>query len=84
MCDERTNLGQQVARDIRTFFDERVYETVIPRNIRLGEAPSHRHARDSLRRAIAGRQAYLALAREMLARERDQGDGPQLKEQQHG
>jgi ParB family chromosome partitioning protein len=36
MYDERTNLGQQVARDIRAFFQERVYETVIPRNIRLG------------------------------------------------
>ena len=41
MYDERTNLGQQVARDIRAFFQERVYTTVIPRNIRLGEAPSH-------------------------------------------
>ena len=41
MYDERTNLGQQVARDIRAFFQERVFDTVIPRNIRLGEAPSH-------------------------------------------
>jgi chromosome partitioning protein len=41
MHDERTNLGQQVARDIRSFFADRVYTTVIPRNIRLGEAPSH-------------------------------------------
>src|SRR5262249_40798339 len=40
MHDERTNLGQQVARDIRAFFKDRVYSTVIPRNIRLGEAPS--------------------------------------------
>ena len=47
MYDERTNLGQQVARDIRAFFQERVYKTVIPRNIRLGEAPSHGHARRS-------------------------------------
>ena len=41
MHDERTNLGQQVARDIRGFFQNRVFTTVIPRNIRLGEAPSH-------------------------------------------
>ena len=41
MYDERTNLGQQVARDIREFFQDRVYQTVIPRNVRLGEAPSH-------------------------------------------
>ena len=41
MHDERTNLGQQVARDVREFFKEKVYRTVIPRNVRLGEAPSH-------------------------------------------
>ena len=41
MHDERTNLGQQVAKDIREFFQDRVYNNVIPRNIRLGEAPSH-------------------------------------------
>src|SRR5205823_2751862 len=41
MYDDRTNLGQQVARDIREFFQDRVYSTVIPRNVRLGEAPSH-------------------------------------------
>ncbi|MGH9331845.1 MAG: ParA family protein, partial [Vicinamibacterales bacterium] len=40
MHDERTNLGQQVAQDIRGFFREKVFSTVIPRNIRLGEAPS--------------------------------------------
>ena len=39
MYDERTNLGQQVSRDIRAFFQERLFDTVIPRNIRLGEAP---------------------------------------------
>ena len=53
--DERTNLGQQVANDIREFFRARVYETVIPRNIRLGEAPSHGVHRDPLRREVAGR-----------------------------
>ena len=41
MHDERTNLGQQVARDVREFFQEKVFQTVIPRNVRLGEAPSH-------------------------------------------
>jgi chromosome partitioning protein len=41
MFDERTNLGQQVATDVRNFFKERVFRTVIPRNVRLGEAPSH-------------------------------------------
>ena len=41
MFDERTNLGQQVASDVRNFFKEKVFRTVIPRNVRLGEAPSH-------------------------------------------
>ena len=41
MFDERTNLGQQVASDVRAFFKEKVFRTVIPRNVRLGEAPSH-------------------------------------------
>ncbi len=41
MNDERTNLGQQVGRDVRQFFKEKVYRTVIPRNVRLAEAPSH-------------------------------------------
>ena len=41
MFDERTNLGQQVANDVRGFFKEKVFRTVIPRNVRLGEAPSH-------------------------------------------
>ena len=41
MNDDRTNLGQQVARDVREFFKEKVYRTVIPRNVRLAEAPSH-------------------------------------------
>src|SRR3954452_2187913 len=41
MFDERTNLGQQVAKEVRDFFKEKVYRTVIPRNVRLGEAPSH-------------------------------------------
>lgn len=41
MFDERTNLGQQVATDVRGFFKDKVFRTVIPRNVRLGEAPSH-------------------------------------------
>ncbi len=82
MYDERTNLGQQVARDIRAFFEERVYEVVIPRNIRLGEAPSHGLPVIVYDVKSRGAEAYLALAREVLAR-----DGAPLipaKEQHHG
>ncbi|HXW06547.1 MAG TPA: ParA family protein [Vicinamibacterales bacterium] len=68
MYDERTNLGQQVARDIRAFFQERVYTTVIPRNIRLGEAPSHGMPAILYDVKSRGAEAYLALAREFLSR----------------
>ena len=68
MYDERTNLGQQVARDIRTFFQERVFDTVIPRNIRLGEAPSHGMPAILYDARSRGAEAYMALAREMRAR----------------
>jgi chromosome partitioning protein len=80
MYDERTNLGQQVARDIRAFFQERVYQTVIPRNIRLGEAPSHGTPAILYDVKSRGAEAYLALAREVLAR--DAALSPQ--EQHHG
>jgi chromosome partitioning protein len=69
MHDERTNLGQQVAKDIRAFFQERVYTTVIPRNIRLGEAPSHGMPAILYDVKSRGAEAYLALAREVLARD---------------
>jgi chromosome partitioning protein len=68
MYDERTNLGQQVARDIRAFFEDRVYTTVIPRNIRLGEAPSHGLPAVLYDVKSRGAEAYLSLAREFLAR----------------
>src|SRR5690606_17241414 len=69
MHDERTNLAQQVARDIRAFFQDRVYTTVIPRNIRLGEAPSHGLPAVLYDVKSRGAEAYLALAREFLPRE---------------
>ena len=69
MYDERTNLGQQVSRDIREFFKDRVFDTVIPRNIRLGEAPSHGLPAILYDVKSRGSEAYLALARELLARE---------------
>ncbi|HEX7138415.1 MAG TPA: ParA family protein [Vicinamibacterales bacterium] len=68
MVDERTNLGQQVATDVRGFFKEKVYRTVIPRNVRLGEAPSHGMPVIVYDGKSRGAEAYLALAREMLER----------------
>ena len=68
MNDERTNLGQQVSRDVREFFKDKVYRTVIPRNVRLGEAPSHGMPVILYDVKSRGAEAYLALAREVLAR----------------
>jgi chromosome partitioning protein len=66
MNDERTNLGQQVARDVRGFFKEKVYRTVIPRNVRLAEAPSHGVPAVTYDPRSRGAEAYIALARELL------------------
>ena len=68
MFDDRTNLGQQVARDVREFFKEKVYRTVIPRNVRLGEAPSHGLPVMLYDVKSRGAEAYTALARELLER----------------
>ena len=68
MFDERTNLGQQVANDVRQFFKDKVFDTVIPRNVRLGEAPSHGMPVILYDVKSRGATAYLALAREVLAR----------------
>jgi chromosome partitioning protein len=69
MYDERTNLGQQVSSNIREFFAEKVYNTVIPRNIRLGEAPSHGVPVILYDARSRGAEAYISLAKEFLARD---------------
>jgi chromosome partitioning protein len=68
MYDERTNLGQQVSRNIREYFGDRVFRTVIPRNIRLGEAPSHGVPVILYDARSRGAEAYVTLANEFLAR----------------
>jgi chromosome partitioning protein len=70
MLDERTNLAQQVAGDVRSYFGTRVFATVIPRNVRLGEAPSHGLPVVLYDVKSKGAEAYLALAKEFIARER--------------
>ena len=69
MYDDRTNLGQLVARDVREFFKDKVFDTIIPRNIRLGEAPSHGLPVVLYDPKSRGAEAYLALAQEMLSRD---------------
>jgi chromosome partitioning protein len=71
MFDDRTNLGGQVAADVRGFFKEKVFRTVIPRNVRLGEAPSHGMPAILYDGKSRGAMAYTALARELLERHRE-------------
>jgi chromosome partitioning protein len=68
MFDERTSLGKQVAVDVREFFKEKVFRTVIPRNVRLAEAPSHGMPVVLYDVKSRGAEAYLALAKEVIAR----------------
>ena len=68
MYDDRTNLGQLVARDVREFFKDKVFNTIIPRNVRLGEAPSHGIPCVLYDAKSRGAAAYVALAKELLER----------------
>lgn len=68
MYDERTNLSKQVAAEVRTHFEGKVFQTVIPRNIRLAEAPSHGQPILQYDIKSRGAEAYLAVARELLRR----------------
>ena len=68
MHDARTKLAQDVEREVRTHFPELVFETVIPRNVRLSEAPSHGLPALIYDLKCPGSEAYIRLAREVMAR----------------
>ena len=67
MYDERTTLSRQVAADLRSFFGTQVFESVIPRNVRLAEAPSHGKPILFYDIHSRGAEAYIQLAREVIA-----------------
>ena len=67
MYDERTTLSRQVAADLRSFFGSQVFEAVIPRNVRLAEAPSHGKPILFYDIHSRGAEAYIQLAKEVLA-----------------
>ena len=67
MYDSRINLSRQVESEIRGFFKEKVFQTVIPRNVALAEAPSHGKPVLSYNASSSGAKAYLDLAKEILA-----------------
>jgi len=70
MFDARNNLSAMVADDVRSFFGDKVYKTVIPRNVRLSEAPSHGLPAIVYDMRCPGARAYISLAAEVLRRER--------------
>jgi chromosome partitioning protein len=69
MFDKRNNLSDQVAADVREYFGEKVYKTVIPRNVKVSEAPSYGRPVLVYDISCAGSQAYLHLAGEVIRRE---------------
>lgn len=70
MYDRRNNLANQVVEDVRAYMGDKVYQTVIPRNVRVSEAPSHGKPAILYDLHCAGSQAYLQLASEVIRRER--------------
>jgi len=76
MYDSRTNLGQQVVQEVRQYFPKEAFRTIIPRNIRLSEAPSHGQTILSYAPSSPGAQAYQALAQEFLERSEGQALQP--------
>jgi chromosome partitioning protein len=75
MYDTRTNLANDVVQEVRNFFQEKVFDTIVPRSIRLAEAPSYGVPISLYSPKSIGAQAYLELSREILT-----GDGHQLPE----
>ena len=69
MYDARTNLSSMVVNEVKKFFKNKVYETVIPRSVRLGEAPSYGLPITLYDPKCAGAKAYVNLAKELLARD---------------
>ena len=70
MYDKRNSLSEQVAEDVRSVLGEKVYQTVIPRNVRISEAPSYGKPVLLYDHNCAGSQAYISLASEIIRRER--------------
>ncbi|NJP41346.1 ParA family protein [Oscillospiraceae bacterium HV4-5-C5C] len=68
MFDGRTQLANQVEQDVRSYFGEKTFKTVIPRNVRLSEAPSYGQPISVYDRRSKGAEAYLKLSREVLKR----------------
>jgi|SRR5690625_3669830 len=67
MLDARTNLGLQVVEEVKKYFQDKVYRSIIPRNVRLGEAPSHGQSIITYDPRSKGAEVYLELAKEVIS-----------------
>ncbi|WP_096186081.1 ParA family protein [Evansella halocellulosilytica] len=67
MLDARTNLGIQVIEEVKKYFREKVFQTIIPRNVRLGEAPSHGEPIITYDPKSRGAEVYIDLAKEVMS-----------------
>ena len=76
MFDKRNNLSDEVAADVRAHLGDKVYQTIIPRNVRISEAPSHGLPALIYDLRCPGSQAYIKLAGELIQRERARFSGP--------
>jgi chromosome partitioning protein len=85
MYDDRTTLSKQVAADLRSFFGGQVFDTVIPRNVRLAEAPSHGMPVMFYDIHSKGAESYIQLAKEVIANAQTRvGSGPERSDQGSG
>ncbi|NHI02067.1 MULTISPECIES: ParA family protein [Oceanimonas] len=81
MYDHRNRLSSEVSDQLKSYFGDKVYRTVIPRNVRLAEAPSHGTPAMYYDKSSVGAKSYLALAGEILRRAEDQQANPEQVEQ---
>jgi chromosome partitioning protein len=85
MYDDRTTLSKQVAADLRSFFGAQIFQTVIPRNVRLAEAPSHGVPVNIYDKYSRGAESYFSLAKEVIANaEKRFGQGTERADQGTG
>lgn len=80
MYDDRTNLAQQVTNELKTFFGDRLFQTTIPRNIRLAEAPSYGKPVLSYDPRSRGAESYIKLAKEIMSKHSDRNSEKTTKD----
>src|SRR5262249_59588656 len=78
MYDDRTNLAQQVTQELRKYFGDKLLETIIPRNIRLAEAPSYGKPALLYDVRSRGAESYIRLAKELIERKRSRSLSPDV------